>query len=418
MEMHENKQSPELALLVSVDTGDYDAERSLAELEELAKTAGAEVFGKLIQKRQKPDNATFVGSGTLEQIKDICEKNALDLLIFDNELSPSQIRNIEKATDTRVVDRTMLILDIFALRANTSEGKLQVELAQLQYMLTHLTGKGVEMSRLGAGIGTRGPGESKLESDRRHIRRRIQALKEDLKALQKRRDIHRKQRAKRGVTIVAIVGYTNTGKSTLLNTLTGAGVLAQNQLFATLDPTARALKLPNGGEVMLVDTVGFVSRLPHMLVEAFKSTLEEAAFADIILNICDASSPEFEDQLRITKEILQELGAAEKTIIDVFNKCDLAEALFDLPEHRDSVKISALKGIGIDALLEKIEEHLPAAKKRVRLLLPFSLGWVVAGIRKDGVLIREEFTDDGILIEAIVDIVFLNTIQQYIISEN
>lgn len=417
MEMYENKQSPELALLIGLDTGEYDAEHSIEELRELALSAGALVFGQMIQRRKKPDMTSLFGSGALEEVRQICENNEIDLIIADGELTSSQIRNIEKITDTRVIDRTILILDIFALRAKTREGKLQVELAQLQYMLTHLTGKGVELSRLGGGIGTRGPGETKLESDRRHIRRRIQSLKADLKLLEKRRDNHRRQRAKRGINIVAIVGYTNTGKSTLLNTLTDAGVLVEDKLFATLDPTSRALKLPNGSKVMLVDTVGFVSRLPHMLVEAFKSTLEEAAYADVILNVCDASSPDFEDQLSITKEILHDLGAENKLIIDVFNKCDLADEIFDLPEHRNSVKISALKGIGINSLLEKIEENIQTRKKQVKLLIPFTHASLIAKIRDEGVLIREEYKNEGIHIEAILDIIFLEQIKEFIIID-
>jgi len=370
MKFYENKQIAEIAMLVGLDLrtpGEraFDAEASLDELEELAKSAGAEVFCRVLQKRDRPDPATFVGSGMLAEIKDACEKNGIDLLIFDNELSPSQTRNIEKFTGVRVIDRTTLILDIFALRARTSEGRLQVEIAQLKYSLSRLTGKGVELSRLGAGagtksvgIGTRGPGESKLETDRRHIRRRIQSLSEELKLVQKRRDLHRRRRVKDGVTVVAIVGYTNTGKSTLLNTLTKAGVLAEDKLFATLDPTARALRLPDGKKIMLVDTVGFISRLPHTLVEAFKSTLEEAAYADLILNIADASSPALFEQIRVTKEILAELGAAEKPVIDVYNKCDIAEESFLLTEDAASVKISALKGEGIENLLQKISQTL------------------------------------------------------------
>ena len=289
MELHENKTSAENALLVSVDTGDFDAEVSLDELEELAKTAGAEVIGKIIQKRQHAEAATFVGYGKLAEIIMFCETQDVDLLIFDSELTPSQQRNLEKLTKVRVIDRTMLILDIFAARARSSEGKLQVELAQLKYSLPRLAGQGQALSRLGGGIGTRGPGETKLESDKRHIRRRIQKLEEELQALEKRRTLQRKRRQKDGVTSIAIVGYTNAGKSTLMNTLTDAGVLAENKLFATLDPTARALLLPDGRKVMLIDTVGLIRRLPHKLVEAFKSTLEAAAEASLILNVCDAS---------------------------------------------------------------------------------------------------------------------------------
>ena len=281
MEFYENSQEPEVAVLVGIDMGLYNAQVSMDELEELARTAGAVVAAKIIQKRDKPDSATYVGSGRLEEIKAFTEANDVDLLIFDGELTPSQQRNIEDETDIRVIDRTTLILDIFAARARSNEGKIQVELAQLKYSLPRLGGKGAEMSRLGGGIGTRGPGESKLESDRRHIHRRIQSLQEELVQIAKRRENLRARREKDGVETVAIVGYTNAGKSTLMNTLTNAGVLAENKLFATLDPTSRALTLPDGRTVMLIDTVGLVRRLPHQLVDAFRSTLEEAANATI-----------------------------------------------------------------------------------------------------------------------------------------
>jgi len=291
MAYFENIERPERALLVSVDTGAFDAQASIDELEELAHTAGAEVLAKMVQKRDTPDAATFIGSGRIVEIKTFCRDHEADLLVFDSELTPSQQRNIEKLTDVRVIDRTMLILDIFAARARSSEGKLQVELAQLKYALPRLGGKGTELSRLGGGIGTRGPGESKLESDRRHIRRRIDALENQLEIVGRRRARLRERRNKNGVETVAIVGYTNAGKSTLMNTLTHAGVLAEDKLFATLDPTARALTLPDGRTVMLIDTVGLVRRLPHQLVEAFQSTLEEAASADAGAAVDDGGHP-------------------------------------------------------------------------------------------------------------------------------
>ena len=318
-EYYENSQQPEVAVLVCVDFDQYDPESSLDELEELAKTAGAQVIARMTQKRDKPDNATYIGSGKLEELKSFCEDNEVDLLIFDAELSPSQTRNIEDETGVRVVDRTTLILDIFAGRAVSGEGKLQVELAQLKYSLPRLTGKGIQLSRLGGGIGTRGPGETKLESDRRHIRRRISTLEEQLEGLEKRRGNLRSRRAKDGIQTVAIVGYTNAGKSTLMNTLTEAGVLAEDKLFATLDPTSRGLDLPDGRRVMLIDTVGLIRRLPHHLVEAFKSTLEEAASATVILNVCDASSDECAEHLRVTADLLTELGCMNKPIISVMN---------------------------------------------------------------------------------------------------
>ena len=301
-------------------------QRSIDELEELAKSAGAKVVGKIIQKKDKPDPATLMGAGRLEEAAQLIRAQQIDLLIFDHELAPAQLKNIEKAVDTTVIDRTTLILDIFAQRARTAEGRLQVELAQLKYRLPRLGGLGTELSRLGGGIGTRGPGESKLESDRRHIRRRIHALEEELVELEKRRDLLRRRRKKDDVISVAIVGYTNVGKSTLLNTLTDAGVLAKDMLFATLDPTSRALTLPDGRKVMLIDTVGLVSRLPHQLVQAFHSTLEEAAQADLVLNVCDVSSPEFDEQLRVTTGLLAELGAEQVPVLTVLNKCDKLRA--------------------------------------------------------------------------------------------
>jgi GTP-binding protein HflX len=289
--LYENREAdPQRALLCAVDTGEFDAEVSLDELAELAATAGAQVVGRAVQKRAEYDAATLIGRGKLEEIAALCAQDAADLLLFDHELTASQLRNIEQVVQVPVVDRTMLILDIFAQRAHTAEGRLQVELAQLRYRLPRLAGLGGSLSRLGGGIGTRGPGETKLETDRRHIRGRIASLERQLDDLTRRREQQRARRKKEEVTTVAILGYTNVGKSTLLNTLTDAGVLAQDMLFATLDPTSRALLLPDGRQVLLIDTVGLVRRLPHHLVEAFKSTLEEAASADLILNVCDAAS--------------------------------------------------------------------------------------------------------------------------------
>ena len=383
MTMHENKTEIEKALLVSVDTGDFDAEASIDELEELVHTAGAEVVGKVIQKKEVPEKATFVGVGKLAEIIAFCQSNEVDVLIFDSELSPSQQRNLEKLTKVRVIDRTMLILDIFALRARTAEGKLQVELAQLKYQLPRLAGQGTSLSRLGGGIGTRGPGETKLESDKRHIRRRIQKLEQELKALEKRREQMHKRRQKDMVQTVAIVGYTNAGKSTLMNALTDAGVLAENKLFATLDPTSRALTLPDGRQVMLVDTVGLIRRLPHKLVEAFKSTLEEAAYATVILNVCDASDEHASEHLEVTKNLLSELGCDGKPVISVMNKCDMVGDVYSMPTFGKTVMISALKKRGFDELLNAILKELPPTRKKADLLIPFSAGAVAARIRKE-----------------------------------
>ncbi|HIT53315.1 MAG TPA: GTPase HflX [Candidatus Fimivicinus intestinavium] len=416
MAYFENIERPERALLVSVDTGDFDAQASIDELEELAHTAGAEVLAKMVQKRAAPDAATFIGSGRIAELRDFCQQNEADLLIFDGELTPSQQRNIEKLTDVRVVDRTTLILDIFAARARSSEGKLQVELAQLKYTLPRLGGKGTELSRLGGGIGTRGPGESKLENDRRHIRRRITALEKQLEAVERRRVRLRERRQKTGVETVAIVGYTNAGKSTLMNALTNAGVLAEDKLFATLDPTARALTLPDGRTVMLVDTVGLVRRLPHQLVEAFKSTLEEAASADLILNVCDASSPECAEHLEVTKNLLDDLGCAGKPVVSVMNKCDLAGDVYALPAIGRTVMISALLGRGLEQLLHTITDALPASRRRVKLLLPFDMGSFAARLRKEGVIHAEEYRESGIYLEATAELYLIDLVKQYILE--
>ncbi len=416
MAFYENSQNPERALLLGVDTGTYDCEASLTELEELCGTAGAEVVGTVSQKLPNPNSATYIGSGRMEEVCAFCEANEIDLIVADGELSPAQQRNMEQATHTRVIDRTTLILDIFAQRARSSEGKIQVELAQLKYALPRLTGQGKALSRLGGGIGTRGPGESKLESDKRHIRRRIYALEEDLRQIEKRRNALRSRRKKDGVITVAIVGYTNAGKSTLMNTLTDAGVLAEDKLFATLDPTARKLTLPNAQEVMLVDTVGLVRRLPHHLVEAFKSTLEEAKEADLILNVCDASSPECAEHLEVTERLLSELGCADTPVITVMNKCDLVPDLYDLPTLGKTVHISAVTGDGISALLSEIEYSVKQSKMRATLLIPFDKGQILAQIRRDGQVLSEVFLPEGTRAEVIADIAFLEGIKEYMVK--
>lgn len=413
MEFYENKQEPEKAVLIAVDTGEYDCDISLDELEELAETAGAEVVGRMSQKRDKPDSGTFLGSGRLEELGDFCKNNEVDLVIADSELAPAQLRNIEKATEVRVIDRTTLILDIFAERARSNEGKLQVELAQLRYSLPRLTGQGNKFSRLGGGIGTRGPGETKLESDRRHIRRRIKALEDEFDALEKRRSLARARREKDGVETVVIVGYTNAGKSTLMNTLTEAGVLAQDKLFATLDPTSRALVLPDGRRVMLIDTVGFIRRLPHHLVEAFKSTLEEAVCAKVILNVCDASDPECAEHLKVTNDLLEELGCSGKPIIPVFNKCDLPQADEAAMRLPGAVNISALEGKGLDELLDAVAKALPPTRAKAKLLIPYSDGAAAAALRKDGVITVEDYRADGLYLELTADVSLIDRYQDY-----
>lgn len=400
--MFENEQRPQTALLVAVDTGEYDAEESLDELAELASTAGAQVVGRVSQRRASLDAATCVGAGRLEEIALFAQNGDVDLLIFDHELTASQLRNIEDIAGVPAIDRTMLILDIFAGRARSEEGKLQVELAQLRYRLPRLMGQGRYLSRLGGGIGTRGPGETKLESDRRHIRRRIESLERQLEGLAQRRERLRARRKKDGLLSVAIVGYTNVGKSTLLNALTDAGVLAEDMLFATLDPTARALELPDGRRVMLIDTVGLIRRLPHHLVEAFRSTLEEAAQADLILNVCDISSPDMGEQVQVTEELLKSLGAGETPVVTVLNKCDLLPEA-PLPLNRHSVAVSARTGEGFERLLEAVAQALEPTQVRLRLLLPYEQGALTAEIRREGRVFSEEYTADGILLDALVE---------------
>ena len=403
MEMISNEEKITRALLVCVDTGSYDAEASMDELEELVKSAGAEPVMSLTQKLPRVESGTYVGTGKLEEIAHLCCEQEIDLIVADSELTPTQIRNMENETDVRVIDRTTLILDIFALRARSKEGKLQVELAQLKYTLPRLTGKGVEMSRLGGGIGTRGPGETKIETDRRHIRRRMETLREELSELEKHRQMLRRRREKDGVITCAIVGYTNAGKSTLMNRLTDAGVLAQDKLFATLDPTSRALRLPSGVSVMLIDTVGLVRRLPHHLVEAFRSTLEEAALSDIIINLCDASSEEARVHLQVTRDLLDSLGCGDTPVLTVLNKCDLLDDSLLEQEFSSYIPISAKTGEGIDELLQAIDDNLPVRMKRVSLLIPFAEAGLVSDIRGSGTLLSEEYTADGVEVEAVVD---------------
>lgn len=398
--MFENEEKPQRALLLSLDTGEYDAEASLAELAELARSAGADPAFTMMQKRPSPDTATCVGSGMAEEAAALVKREELDLVIFDRELSPTQIRNLEELCGVRVVDRTMLILDIFAQRARSREGKLQVELAQLRYLLPRLGGQGTALSRLGGGIGTRGPGETKLETDRRHIRRRIDSLKEQLAGVEAARSVISRRRKKDGAVTVALVGYTNAGKSTLMNRLTQAGVLAENKLFATLDPTARALKLPSGKTVVLIDTVGLVRRLPHHLVEAFKSTLEQAATADILLNICDASSIEAGEHLRVTEELLQSLGSGERPVIPVLNKWDAVEEPDMALRIPGAVRISALNGQGIDELLQAVEDNLPEKTFDIELLLPFAKSGLAARLRQEGAVLSEKYTGEGLRLTA------------------
>ncbi len=403
------------AILVSADTGEYNADISMDELSELAQTAGARELARVIQKREAYESATVIGEGKLAEVKELCAQLGAELLIFDCELTASQIRCIEDETDVRVIDRTMLILDIFAGRAVSREGKLQVELAQLRYRLPRLMGIGASLSRLGGGIGTRGPGETQLETDRRHIRRRIDKLSAELKELEERRGYSRARRKKDNVLVGAIVGYTNAGKSTLLNLLTGAGVLAEDKLFATLDPTSRAIELPDGRSLLLVDTVGLIRRLPHHLVEAFKSTLEEAACADVILHVCDVSDPDAAEKADVTLRTLAELGAAEIPVVTVLNKCDLIDE--SIPEDDKTVKISAKRGVGIDRLLKAVAANLPESARRMKLLLPYDKAGLGAKLRENGRVFSEEYTENGVLVDALVDKLLIKQMSEYAAEE-
>lgn len=407
----QNEKIPVKAILAALDTGEYDVESSMDELEELAKTANAEVIARVIQKRPSADSATVLGEGKIDELAELAQSLGAELIVFDTELTASEIRNIEDIVNVRVIDRTMLILDIFAARAVSNEGKLQVELAQLKYRLPRLMGIGRSLSRLGGGIGTRGPGEKQLETDRRHIQRRIDKLESDLKELETRRDLSRARRKKDNVLTAAIVGYTNAGKSTLLNRLTDAGVLAENKLFATLDLTSRAIELPDGRSVTLIDTVGLIRRLPHHLVEAFRSTLEEAASADIILHVSDISDPEAKEKTLTTQKLLAELGCAEIPVVNILNKSDLAD--YDIPEDDTTVKISAKTGEGIERMLLLIAKNLPQSSKRMKLMIPYDKAGFSAEIRALGRIFSEEYTENGILTDALVDIKLIGRAEEY-----
>lgn len=415
--MYENiiEERPTMAVLASVDTGEFDAETSINELAELADTANAKVVGIVIQKKAACDSATCMGVGRLEELKEQLPALEAELIIFDCELTGIQVRNIENIVGVRVIDRTTLILDIFAQRARTKEGKLQVELAQQKYRLPRLTGMGTALSRLGGGIGTRGPGETKLETDKRHIRKRISCLEAELKELKNHRSFSRSRRKKDGILCAAIVGYTNVGKSTLLNALSDAGVLAENKLFATLDITSRSIELPDGRSVMLIDTVGLIRRLPHNLVEAFKSTLEEAAAADIILNVQDLSSPERDEQAAVTAKLLSELGCDGIPQINVMNKADSAINPDTVFEDDRTVIISARERLGFDRLLECIARNLPETAQRMKLLIPYSQTSFIGKIRAEGKIFSEEYTANGTLIDALVDVKLIKQAEAYIV---
>jgi GTP-binding protein HflX len=403
--MIETKEKLEKFVLVGVQTAEGDdTADSLNELAELIKTAGGQVTATVIQNREAVHSGTYIGKGKVEEVKQLVEETEATGVVCDDELSPAQYKNLEDLLDCKVMDRTMVILDIFASHATTNEGKIQVELAQLRYRLMRLSGRGVSMSRLGGGIGTRGPGESKLESDRRQIRNRISQLKEELAGVVQSREVTRKARSKNALPVFSIVGYTNAGKSTLLNKLTDANILAEDKLFATLDPTTRNFKLSSGQEVLLTDTVGFIRKLPHHLIEAFKSTLEEAKYADIIIHVVDISNPDAEKQMHVVYDTLSGLGISDKKIITVFNKCDKETANTDIKDLRADkfVRISAKSGLGCDTLTEIMEDLLRESKILIEHTFSYDEGGKLALIRSKGELIAEEYTETGVYIKAYV----------------
>ncbi len=404
-ELHELKDIEERVILLAVSTGEEeDTEACLDELEDLVETAGAVTVDRMIQNREAVHPVTYLGKGKIQEVKErIWELDATGV-VCDDELSPAQLRSLEDALDTKVMDRTMVILDIFAARASTREGKIQVELAQLKYRAARLVGLGSSLSRLGGGIGTRGPGEKKLEMDRRLIHQRISRLKEELKDVENHREVQRRQRETSHIQVAAIVGYTNAGKSTLLNYLTDAGILAEDKLFATLDPTTRSLTLPGGQKLLLTDTVGFIRKLPHHLIEAFKSTLEEARYSDIILHVVDCSNPHMDMQMHVVYETLRQLQVTDKTMVTVFNKTDKPEhqeILKDLSADHQ-VKLSAKTGQGVDQLLRVLETVLRERQICLERLYPYSQAGKIQSVRKYGVLLEEEYREDGIFIRAYV----------------
>ena len=395
-----------------------ECERSLDELERLLNTAGGKAFAKIIQVKSEFDPRTCIGSGKVAEIAELCKNHGIDIVVFDFELTPAQIRNLEADLDVEtVIDRSMLILDIFALHATTGEGKLQVELAQLKYTAPRLTGKGVELSRQGGGIGSRGPGESKLETDKRRLKEKVVLLEARLRELENNRMVMRAQRDRSGLAKIAIVGYTNAGKSTLLNRITGADVLSEDKLFATLDPTTRKTELPGGESVLITDTVGFIRRLPHHLIKAFKSTLDEVKFADLLLIVSDINDPETPEHLAVTEEVIRELGAEGKPTIYVYNKCDLLDGEINQPSVERSVAVSAATGEGICALLSEIERTLQETKKICKLLIPYSSQSKLSLVHDLFKVNSVEYREDGTLVEAVLDKKGQGMLAEYLVEE-
>ena len=406
-EIFETKQMTERVILVGVSYHDNDdTAQSLDELGELAATAGAVTVGRLIQNREAPHPGTYLGKGKIEELRQLIWEEDATGIICDDELSPAQLGNLQDMLDIKVMDRTLIILDIFAQRASTREGKIQVELAQLRYRATRLTGLGRSLSRLGGGIGTRGPGEKKLEMDRRLIKDRISQLKQELEAVKRHREVARQQRSKNPVPVAAIVGYTNAGKSTLLNQMTGAGVLEEDKLFATLDPTTRTLKLDSGQEILLTDTVGFIRKLPHHLIQAFRSTLEEAKYAYMIIHVVDASNPQMDIHMHVVYETLNQLEVGDKPVITLFNKtdrlCEGSDRIFKDFRAEKTLAISAKNKMGLDEVKDTIEELLRQSKILIERVFDYKRAGDIAVIRKYGQLLEEEYRAEGIFVRAYV----------------
>ena len=421
MEENFDRAVQERAVLVGLNADCFTDEQTataetLEELEDLLETAGGFCTGKVLQNRHTPDSHCFIGEGKALEVKMLVEATASTMVVFDNELSPGNIRALEEIIGVTVLDRSALILDIFAQRAKTKEGRLQVELAQYKYLLPRLSGMGASLSRQGGGIGTRGPGETKLESDRRHIRERINRLEEELEQVRKVRSVQRERRMKNSIPVVAIVGYTNAGKSTLLNQLTGAGIPANNRLFDTLDTTSRLLTVSDNLDVILSDTVGFIAKLPHHLVDAFRATLEELEYADLLLHVIDASDPYLEQHIAVVNKLISQLARPGTPVLKCYNKADLVYSE-DIPEGRDIVAISAKRGINMDGLLKAIEKALDQARHHVVLRLPYSMGGQVETLHDNAQVKSVEYTAEGIEVEAVLDEILFGRLREYVIKE-
>lgn len=424
-ELHELNELEERVILVAVEMDErnsrsaMDTEACLDELEELVKTAGATAVARSVQKRERVHPGHYLGTGKIEELRLMLQTYDATGIVCDDELSPAQLKNLEQMLGTKVMDRTIVILDIFAARALSGEGKIQVELAQLKYRLSRLTGMGASMSRLGGGIGTRGPGEKKLETDRRYIKERIAELNKEAQDIRTHRQLLRAQRRKKGTPVLSLVGYTNAGKSTILNYFSDAGVLAEDKLFATLDTTTRKVELPGGSAVFLTDTVGFIQKLPHHLVQAFRATLEELQYADILLHVVDASDPNREEHMQVVYQTLQGLGCADTPVIMVFNKMD-REVELPLPMDklaRDMVQISAKNGNGMDILLERVEKLLQSFRRSMTALVPYTEGGLIGWVHGRCEIIREEHTGEGVLLSVYVDEESANRLAKYQVTE-